>query len=100
MVNLKLFRIIADAVTGEISLQTSESGGQEQQHSGDFGPKKLLFVLGCLVSLGGVIFVFNILDKVYSGSRFNVDVAVGGFIIGAILFWLGCGMIVFSFGLL
>jgi len=53
--------------------------------------------VGCILALGGFILISKVLDKVYLDPRFNVNVAVGGFMLAGV--WLGGWIIFRVFGL-
>ena len=55
---------------------------------------ELSVIVGFIIALGGIVLLFKVLDKVYLGSGFNVDMAVGGFFIAAALLWVGGWLIV------
>jgi len=76
-----------------------QSDVDKQQKRGDFRPEKLLFVVGCVVFLGGCVLLSKVLDKAYLDPGFNVNMAFGGFVFAAIMFWFGGWMVIHVLGL-
>lgn len=100
LVAFKLFRIVGYALASQQALEGRESGGQQEQSGGYFSPKKLTVLVGFIIALGGFILLSKVLDKVYLCPGFNVNVAVGGFFLAAVLVWLGLGMVLHALGFL
>lgn len=84
-------------ISSETALPERKSSIDDEQTSRYFGPEQYLIAVGCIVVLGGVVLLFKVIDKVYSGSGFNVDMAVGGFFLAAILFWIGMALLGIAF---
>ena len=93
-------KIVPPILYGDVSqnsLPSSKRSVQEDQSSRDSRPKKLLFLLGSILGLAGLVLVFKVLDKVYLDPRFNVNMAVGGFFVAAGLFCLGIWILLYVF---
>jgi hypothetical protein len=81
-------------------LPTSENSSQEQEGGSYSGPQKLFVLVGLIIALGGLVFLFKVLDYVYLKPGFNVDVAFGGLLLAAFIFWFGGWIVFHSLGLL
>src|SRR5260221_9336480 len=79
----------SESIAGYAKLPTSKEGGYDQQSRSYFRPKELFIIVGAGFFVGGFVLLFKVLDKVYLGARFNVNMAVAGFFWGAILFFIG-----------
>ena len=93
LVNLKMFTGIIDALSGQASLPEGQSSINEQQGRRDFRPKKYFLAMGCTVLLCGIVLISKVLNKVYFGPRFNVNVTVGIFLLAGIVVSGGCLLI-------
>jgi hypothetical protein len=75
------------------SLPKGQGSIDEQQSRRDFRPKKYAIAMGCAVFLCGVVLISKVLNKVYFSPGFNVNVAVGVFLLGGIMVSGGCLLI-------
>jgi len=87
-------------VASQTTLPTSESSSYKEQSGGDLSPKKLFIVMGFVVGLGGLVLLFKVLNKVYLSAGFDVNMAVGGFLLAGLLVVLGMLIVLRSVGLL
>lgn len=94
-----LARVLNDLASQE-SLPSGESSSQEEQTRGHFGPEKLSLLVGTAMSFAGLLLLFKVLDKVYLDPMFNVNMALCGFFLAAVLFWAGGALIFCALGLL
>ena len=83
----------------EKCLPTSEEGSSNHHPGSYFRPEQLSFVVGICCSVGGLVLVFKVLDKVYLSTEWCVNTAVTLFFMGAALIWLGLGCLWRSFHL-
>jgi hypothetical protein len=92
--------IAMEEIAGKINLGRHKAGVDEYQYNGEFRPKKLFAMGGCILCALGLVLVFKVLDYVYLDTRFNVNMALGVLFLGAISFWIGGALIFHVFGLL
>lgn len=78
-----------------VQLAAINESDDEEQSGRYFCPKQLFIILGCGISLAGLICLFKVLNQVYLNPRFNVNVAVCGFFFALGVFLSG-GWIVFT----
>jgi hypothetical protein len=63
-------------------------------------PQKYFLAVACVLFLGSIILLSNVLHKVNLNSGFNVNMAIGGFFVAAVLFWIGMWIVFSVLGLL
>jgi hypothetical protein len=68
-------------------LPSIKTNVDKEKDGGDFRPKQCLFGVDCAFDLGSRILFFKVVDEVLN-LWFDVDVAVGGFSIAAMGFWV------------
>ena len=98
-IGLKLLGILLNTFSGHTTLPEGQPGVYQDQRGRHLSPKNLLFLLGCVVGVTGFVLLFKVLNEVYLNSRFNEDMAVGRFLLAAVLVWIGGWLVLVVFGL-
>ena len=93
-----IYRDIGSFFIGAVNEQ-GKSDIDKQQKGRYFRPKQLFFIVGCAVFLSGCVLLSKVLNKVYLDAGFNVNMAFGGFVAAAVMFWFGGWIIVHTLGL-
>ncbi len=91
-----VFSSVSSFLVGTIH-ESSDDGINEKQNRSNFCPQKLAILPGITLMLLGLKFVFKTIDKVYLHAGFNVNMAVGIFFFGAVLFWCGSVLVLLVF---
>lgn len=87
-----------EGIAGHFKLASHYNCINENQDSRNLGPKKLLFMGGFVLVALGLMLLFKVLNYVYLDAGFNVNMALGGFFLAAVIFWAGGCLILVSIG--
>jgi len=90
-------RGIGGALTAPID-QRSKTNIADCKYSGNPRPKQVFTILGGALFVCGLVVVLKVIDKIYLRSGFNENVAVAVFFFGALLMWLGGGLVLCMLG--
>ena len=78
----------------QVGLDARYGGIKQEHYRRYYRPKQLSLAEGCTLLLIGIVLLAKVLNEVYLDPWFNVNMAVVGFFLSAIVFWIGAGIII------